>query len=749
MPAPARPQEYNSPPDEQVIRFDRYQLDLRSGELLKEGRKVRLQAQPFQLLVLLLRNPGRVVSREDVRRELWPGDTFVDFDHGLAAAVNKIREALCDSADKPKFIETLPRRGYRFIGKLEPEPPLEIRPRLEEVAAPEWKAPASATATSTQTSGVSRTQAWALSAALVLLGAGVAIAVVLLLLLGQKKPELPVQEWKASQFTSYPGVTDAPSFSPDGSRIAFGLDRNNSGQGDLYVKAFGGEALLQLTHHPAKWISAAWSPDGTQIAFMRLGRAPGDDTGLYVVPALGGPEQKLLATHTPYELAAPISWSPDGKWIAYSDQPVGTNGNRIYLFSMESRESHLFFHDPACTDEGNLTFSNDDKQVAWTCVKKLDETDLLIGDPVGQSRRVVNTVRLLTTGISWAPDDSKIIMAQQGPLYSEIYEVRLSDGNMTRSPAAAGQSYANWPNVSAKTGAVAWCTWRYHMDLLRADLKNPEKPLEPILKSSRSENRASYSPDGKHIVFSSDRSGRWSIWLGDADETSLTQISRGRDNGSPQWSPDSRRVVYGENEEGTHSIHVVDVDERVPHKLLTATQDPESPFWSHDGQWIYFRDQSSSLHKFWRCPLNCNKNETLVREGPGAFTSVQWRGFTVQESEDGKYWYYTRPSDGSGDLRLFREKMIDGHLEQDEQITEIPKLNGYQSFYIVKNGIYYVSADDLTLWYFDFATRKSKQILKTERTMGFGFSVSSDGRYALLSQWGDYHQDIMLAEPKP
>jgi Tol biopolymer transport system component len=466
------------------------------------------------------------------------------------------------------------------------------------------------------------------------------------------------------------------------------------------------------------------------------------------VAALGGPEQKLLATHTPYDLAASIDWSPDGKWIAYSDQPVGTNGYRMYLFSLGSRESHLFFHDPACTHEGNLTFSNDGKQVAWVCVKKLDESDLLVSDPAGQSRRVVKTVRLTVSGMSWSPDDSKIVLAQQGPLNSELFELRLADGNMTRSPAAAGQQYANWPAVSPKTGAVAWCTWRYHMDLLRADLKNLQKAPEPILKSSRSENRASYSPDGKHIAFSSDRTGTWAIWLGDADEKNLTQISRGRDSGSPQWSPDSRQVVYGQNEGGEHSIYLVDVDSRVPHKLLTATQDPESPFWSHDGQWIYFRDQSSSMNKFWRCSVSCDKNETLVSEGPDAFTSGEIRGVVVQESEDGKYWYYTRHTDGDANLRLFREKMVNGHLEQDEQVAKIPKLDGYHSFYVTKGGIYFVPGGNAqTLWYFDFATQSAKQLLRTERNISFGFSISSDGRYALLPQWGDYHQDIMLAEP--
>ena len=104
--------------DAQIIRFDRYQADMRSGELRRDGRKIRLQPQPFQLLALLLRNAGRIVSREELRRELWTEDTFVDFDHRLAAAMNKMREALNDSAEKPRYIETLPKRGYRFIGKI-------------------------------------------------------------------------------------------------------------------------------------------------------------------------------------------------------------------------------------------------------------------------------------------------------------------------------------------------------------------------------------------------------------------------------------------------------------------------------------------------------------------------------------------------------------------------------------------------------------------------------------------------------
>ena len=101
------------------MKFGVFEADLAARELRKNGVKLRLQDQPFQVLALLLENRGQVVTREELRQKLWPADTFVDFDNGLNTAINKIREALCDSAEKPKLIETLPRRGYRFVGAIE------------------------------------------------------------------------------------------------------------------------------------------------------------------------------------------------------------------------------------------------------------------------------------------------------------------------------------------------------------------------------------------------------------------------------------------------------------------------------------------------------------------------------------------------------------------------------------------------------------------------------------------------------
>src|ERR1700689_3413326 len=140
------PKNSGSPsPRPKRIAFENFEVDMRSGEIRKHGIRIRLQAQPFQLLALLLVNAGEVVSREEICRDLWPADTFVDFDHSLAAAVNKIREALGDAADNPKYIETIPKRGYRFIATIRPEPPVvmpvpDVQESLEFAPPPAAKA---------------------------------------------------------------------------------------------------------------------------------------------------------------------------------------------------------------------------------------------------------------------------------------------------------------------------------------------------------------------------------------------------------------------------------------------------------------------------------------------------------------------------------------------------------------------------------------------------------------------------------
>src|SRR5436853_2632693 len=130
-----------SEPSPRLIRFGVFELDLRSGELQRQGRKIRLEGQPVQVLICLLENPGELVTREELHRKLWPTDTFVNFEHGLNAAVKRLRQALNDAADNPRFVETLPRRGYRFIAPIQAvtaigdESPADATAAITEVPA--------------------------------------------------------------------------------------------------------------------------------------------------------------------------------------------------------------------------------------------------------------------------------------------------------------------------------------------------------------------------------------------------------------------------------------------------------------------------------------------------------------------------------------------------------------------------------------------------------------------------------------
>jgi DNA-binding winged helix-turn-helix (wHTH) protein len=114
--------------DSEPIRFGLFEVDPRAGELRKNGLRVKLQQQPFQILVILLRHPGEIVTREELRKELWPADTFVDFDHGLNAAIKRLRDALGESAENPIYIETLSRRGYRFNA------PVQVNVKVQAIA---------------------------------------------------------------------------------------------------------------------------------------------------------------------------------------------------------------------------------------------------------------------------------------------------------------------------------------------------------------------------------------------------------------------------------------------------------------------------------------------------------------------------------------------------------------------------------------------------------------------------------------
>jgi Tol biopolymer transport system component/DNA-binding winged helix-turn-helix (wHTH) protein len=699
------------------VRFGPFEANLLTQELRNNGKRIRVPAQSFQVLQKLLDHPGDLVTREQLRSLLWPSDTFVDFEHGLNATVNRLRDALHDSADRPRWIETLPKRGYRFIGTIVP-PAEPAAPPITLPALPEAPARVQPRTHSWKTA------AWAL-------GISLGVAAILAGYFLRLRPEASTVTLNPVPFTSYHGIETSPAFSPDGSRIAFAWngDSASGGKGfDLYVKAIGSETLLRLTRHPSEWISPVWSPDGTQIAFHRLA---GADTGLYVVPALGGPERKLRSTHIPYSVAAQINWSPDGKWISFDDPLPDRPGDRMFLLSPETLEVTPVPHNPACLNEANLNFSRTANSFLYLCMHNLNEFEVYSLAGVGGASKLITEFTSFPNGFAWSPDDSQLVISELTDKGAELVEIPVLGGSPRHLPRALD---GTWPTLSTKGDKLAYSASSNSVNIWRKDLMKPDLPAIKVISSTRQQTGAQYSPDGKHIALSSNRAGPWNIWMQDPDGSNLVQITNLADGANgPNWSPDSKKIAFDLRRLGRYEIYIVDIDERVPRKLVTNVSQISSPAWSRDGKWIYFLSYETVGNKIYRCPASGGDALPVATPPDGA---------NFLESFDGNSLYLAArvANTDLGMLSLTGAPPV-------SVVPGLPKIKYFGLWTLVPGGVYFVPHDDpRSLRYYDFSTKKTRRIFTIEKDFDIGLSISPDGRYVLFSQLDEENSDIMLVD---
>jgi Tol biopolymer transport system component len=229
-------------------------------------------------------------------------------------------------------------------------------------------------------------------------------------------------------------------------------------------------------------------------------------------------------------------------------------------------------------------------------VHNTSSLEYLITDLEGKSKRSLGTRNEFICGLAWADDDQSLLVAAVSPRGNESYEIRVSDGEMHTPPVAAG----NWPTISNDGHKLAFSLGDDHVNIWRKDLQHPHAPAVQMFASTRPQNNAQYSPDGRHVAFDSLRSGTWSVWLADSDGSNLVQITQGPAAGYQRWSPDSQKIAFLMREpSGLEEVYTADISDHVAHKLKTNVREADYPYWSHDGKWIYFLgregDRSSTL----------------------------------------------------------------------------------------------------------------------------------------------------------
>src|SRR5436190_728195 len=285
------------------MRFGDFEADFRTQELRKQGVRVKLPRQSFQILQKLLERPGELVTRDELHQALWPGDTFVDFDHGVNNSVKRIRDALGDSPDAPRYIETLPRLGYRFVGSIDEVPVVPV-PVVSSAAREEVGRPARW-----------RWRFFLLVLALALVLAGIARQWFFL----RVKESVPVME--VVPLTGVIGKQNLASFSPDGKLVAFS-ETNAEVRSAITLLSLAEHSTRRLTSPPVEHIDSqpAFSPDGKTMAFVRTS-GPGAVDDLFLVPIEGGVPRRLSFDNR--EIYGPPAWTEDGRHLIFSSARAG------------------------------------------------------------------------------------------------------------------------------------------------------------------------------------------------------------------------------------------------------------------------------------------------------------------------------------------------------------------------------------------------------------------------------------------
>jgi DNA-binding winged helix-turn-helix (wHTH) protein/dipeptidyl aminopeptidase/acylaminoacyl peptidase len=338
------------------MRFGPFELDPGTGELHSDGAKIILSAQPLRLLLALLERPGQLITRDELRRRLWPDDTFVDFEHGLNAAVRRVRDALGDSADRPRYIETLPRRGYRFVGEIEAGSVTGERGEAADTRP--------ATTEAAPVAHAAVRQKWA-TGSTALLGSGILILIIAASWYAGFTRRVDQPGTRARELTRQTfgrGLQTDVTWSPDGQRIAFAS--NQDGNFDIWVQRLGGEAV-RITDSPADDTQPAWSPIGDEIVF----HSERDGGGLFIVAAAGGP------AHQRTTFGAHPTWRADGGEILFFAAKQAWPMRHLYIVSPHGDDTPRqilsdflrggFWNAMAPHPDGRLTFIGTHRSQDW------------------------------------------------------------------------------------------------------------------------------------------------------------------------------------------------------------------------------------------------------------------------------------------------------------------------------------------------------------------------------------------------
>ena len=603
--------------EKQTYRFGPFELDTQCGQLRKDGVGLKLQGQPVSILEILLEHPGQLVTREELRRRLWSAETFVDFDHSLNTAIKKLRQALGDEADTPRYIETLPRRGYRFIGEVSAQDFPGTTSAVETPAGEEFVVRVAATLTDAVISAADESQrrirrlTWVVAATVL---AVLAIAAVYGLFRAAPMPKIvgshPVtrtgykkigtlltdgksiyfQEYRPSGLTlmqvqlggaevseisvSDRGQGGLRDISNDGSELLLAITNRETGRSDAWIQPLP-RGPLRLLMKDARF--PRWRPGGHEMIFLR-----NEERDLYQM-SFDGTEVRRLGG---VDRATELSMTPDGRGIRFR-----RSGTELWDADLDGSNAHRFVPDyPGRASLGNWSPNG---MYYFFSGMIADRNDLWVVRETqpwwkkAASQPVQLTLGPMSIGPPVVSKDGRQLyaVAEEGLGALSVYDRRSEKfvPYLSGIPAC----YVDFSRDQQWVAYVSYpdgSLWRSRTD----GSQKRQLTVPPLAVMN-----PRWSPDGKVIAFADisggdrrrmDHMKNHRIYLVSAEGGEPLLLLTG-DVGDPTWSPDGRSIAYGYHAKSGWEIRILDLESQKS-TTVPGSQDTWSPRWSPDGKYL-------------------------------------------------------------------------------------------------------------------------------------------------------------------
>ena len=728
-----------------LYEFSPFTLDVKKRRLTCGDEIIPLTPKEFEVLFLLIDNAGQVVEKDELLETVWK-DTFVE-EGTLTRNISWLRKKLAaHTADNSQIIETLPKRGYRFLPEIIklPEPALVVTEQIIQQIQIEESIEILPSSSENEISFVDgkfleTPKIKALPAAskkrqisilwiipIVLIFSALAVSAYYVYFSQNRSGVILAS--KITPFSGLPGRETSPSFSPDGKQIVYSWDGGiEGGNLDIYVKLVGAGEPVRLTNTETDEINPTFSPDGKSIAFVRNFPTHNE---IVLISALGGAERKL----DEYAGFASLSFSPDGKNLAAANLDLSEKKAGIYLISLANGEKTQFTTPENPAVDLSPRFSPDGKSLAFIRYFTSFRREIFVVPAEGGEPRQITFDDTRIYGLDWNNDSRKLFFTsfRTGNQLS-LWQISSNEKSEPQI-IPTGSKNLDDLTISPDGKIIAYVENTTDENIWESEANAPPHPL---IRSTRADHSPQFSPDGTQIVFASDRTGNYEIWLADANGKNQRQLTDTKESaGSPRFSPDGKFIVYDAQIAGGSDIYTISVNGGTPQRLTENAQQNSLPAWSADGKWIFFSSNRSGDDQIWKMPGGGGDASQITRKGAFEMFAAPDGAKIIYSKGVGKPGLWSVGTDGS----------------DEKAIPELAEAGNWRSWTVAPNGIYYTSfavQPPFHIKFFDFAARQTKVITNVEKPPLLYYSnlsVSPDGGKILYARQDQSASSIMLAE---